>query len=403
MLKTSVSVSCPRCFSSNLGLYGKHPKTKEQKFICKTCKHQFVPGHEHLRAQHGFCPRCGRRLDLRKRNRNTIQLRCSGRPLCRYSISRPLNLKRFFEQALANPSFFSLPKFLRFSISTVIESLKMYFKFNLSARQIKQELKIRGQKVPSHVTIVNWCTRFAYYFSLLCNNNFKSINTKISTWLIDETVIKIKGKKFRLFVILDPDSRFVIAWYLSPNKDLLSTITVLKLALNFTKHKPDTIISDHAQHFQQAIRLFFLKSVKHIAVSLYQRTDFSNNKLERYFSTLKQNFLKRRFARSYFSAFSYIFLHIFVYNFLTPHSSLNAPPALNLGLNMNIKDNFLDEKSRWTKSPRWGPRPFTGGFRKMFYLTFINHFCYHFYLTESSLLITQIFYLGMSWSPALRR
>lgn len=113
MLKTSVSVSCPRCSSTNLYRYGKHPQTKEQKFICKSCKHQFVPGHSPSpRAHYGFCPNCGRRLQLRKRNRNTIQLRCSGRPLCRYSISRPLNLKRFFALATTNPSFFSLPKFL---------------------------------------------------------------------------------------------------------------------------------------------------------------------------------------------------------------------------------------------------------------------------------------------------
>lgn len=347
MSKTKLAISCPRCHLNHLSKYGKDPKTHKQKFLCKNCNAQFVPGREpRIRAHHGLCPRCGARLHIRKTNKGTIQLRCSNRPFCRYSISRPLNFKKFFNRSLTNPQFFSLPKFLRFPIAILISSLKMYFKFNLSARQIKTELASSYPKVPSHVTILNWCTRFAYYFSLLYNNNFKTPNIKISTWLIDETVLKIKGRKFHLFAILDPVSRFVIAWYLSSTKDLSSTFAVLKLALNFTKHKPDIIISDHAQHFQRAISDLFGNSVKYIQVSLYQKSDFSNNKIERFFSTLKQNFYRRRFPHSYPSAYAFVFLHIFIYNFFAAHTNLKAPPSLALGLNFNIKDKFLEAFTR---------------------------------------------------------
>jgi hypothetical protein len=185
-----------------------------------------------------LCPRCGSNLQIRKTNKSTIQLRCPNK-LCRYSISRPLNFNQYFKHALSIPSFFSLPKFLRYPTDLALLATKLYFKFNLSSRQIKSELALSYQKPPSHVTIINWCSKFAYYFSILYNNNFKNINFKIPTWLIDETIIKIKGIKFHLFVILDPQSKFVIAWYLSPTKDTQATLTVLKLALNLTKHKPD--------------------------------------------------------------------------------------------------------------------------------------------------------------------
>jgi len=81
---------------------------------------------------------------------------------------------------------------------------------------------------------------------------------------------------------------------LSPNKNTQATLTILKLALNFAKHKPD-IISDHAQHFKNAIHQLFGNSILYFKVSLYQKSVFFNNKLERFFSNLKQNFYQRRF------------------------------------------------------------------------------------------------------------
>jgi transposase-like protein len=61
---------------------------------------------------------------------------------------------------------------------------------------------------------------------------------------------------------------------LSPTKDTQATLTVLKLALNFTKHKPDIIVSDHAQHFQNTIHQLFGNSILYLKVSLYQKSVF---------------------------------------------------------------------------------------------------------------------------------
>jgi len=348
MKNINTNIHCPRCNSTDLYKYGKEQKTLQQKYQCKNCYAQFVPGREyksHNQAHHGFCPRCGSKLHIRKTNKSTIQLRCPNK-LCRYSISRPLNFKQFFKYALNNNSFFKLPKFLRYPTDMLILAAKLYFKFNLSSRQVKSELALSYKKSPSHVTIINWCSKFAYYFSILYNNNFKTLNLKISTWLIDETVIKINGTKFHLFVILDPNSKFVIAWYLSPTKDTQATLTTLKLALNFTKHKPNIIVSDNAQHFQKAIQELFADSVLYLKVSLYQKSIFSNNKLERFFSTLKQNFYKRRYPKSYFSAYASIFIYIFIFNFFAVNSNMKPTPSSILGISLNIKDKFLEAFSK---------------------------------------------------------
>jgi predicted RNA-binding Zn-ribbon protein involved in translation (DUF1610 family) len=150
MKNINTNIHCPRCYSTDLYKYGKDPKTLQQRYQCKNCFAQFVPGREykpHDRAPHSLCPRCGSNLQIRKTNKSNIQLRCPNK-LCRYSISRPLNFNQYFKHALSNPSFFSLPKFLRYPTDLALLATKLYFKFNLSSRQIKSELALSYQKNP---------------------------------------------------------------------------------------------------------------------------------------------------------------------------------------------------------------------------------------------------------------
>jgi len=124
--------------------------------------------------------------------------------------------------------------------------------------------------------------------------------------------------------------------FISPTKDTQATLTVLKLALNLTKHKPDIIVSDHAQHFKNAIHQLFGNSILYFKVSLYQKSVFFNNKLERFFSNLKQNFYQRRFPKSYFSSLR-LYIYIFLFNFFVIHCNMQLPPSSILGINLKYK------------------------------------------------------------------
>lgn len=355
-------IHCTRCGSTDLYKYGKQQKSNKQKYLCKRCNYQSPMDHEYhpqpIGSPHGTCPKCGAKLEIRKINVSTVQLRCSNRPLCKYSTSRPLNLKifiqRMFKFSSNTNNFFKLPKFFKYPSQIVFKTLELFYDLNLSSRKTKSKLKNDIQlsklstKIPSHVTILSWATKFGYYFSLLLNNYFKSIPPLNSTtWLIDETTIKINGSKYYLFVALDSYSRFVLAWYLSPTKDAQAAIKLLILAKNFTKSKPNYIVSDHAQNFLLAVQQVFGNSVSYYRVHLYHHYNhLSNNKIERFFSYIKSFFKLRKSPKSYNFAFATLSVSILIYNFFKIHSAINAPPATLLNICLNVKDHFLEVFSK---------------------------------------------------------
>jgi transposase-like protein len=325
-------IICPKCGYDKIVKFGKYPKTGEQKYRCKRCLCQFINGHtwkekpRYPLTKYGLCPKCGARLEQRKMNKNTIQLRCSNRPFCKYTISYHFKLKTFFNLALSSENFFSLPKFFKFPIKTVLKAVKFSLILNLPARKIKEEL---GGK-PSHVTIIKWTCKFAYLFSLFYNNHH-SLSISADVWHIDDTIVKIKGVKYRLFIVFEPTSRLVLSWFLSPTKDKNACMMTLKLALKFTGKIPNLIISDNAEYISSAIKELFDSNVKHLRIGLFTKGEFSNNLLERFFSNIKSKFKNRKCLRSFKNALAIIGGIIVIYNF-TKHSAISTSPALKAGI-----------------------------------------------------------------------
>lgn len=343
------SASCPLCLSSELWRYGKHPQTGKQKFMCKQCYHQFVPGQptRGSSSKYGLCPQCGCPLELRKRNKTSLQLRCSsrrlGKPRCRFSQSLSLISPNLLKSAASSEHFFRLPKFLRFNPAVVLSAFKLFYKFNLSTREIKTHISQEFQLSVSHVSIYFWTVRFAYFFSLLFNNR-SSPGAASKTWLFDDTVIKINGTTYRLFVVLCAESRLLLAWYLSPTRDTQAARTALKLACQFTKATPQRVVSDHARYIKLAIEELFSSSVEHITCSLFDRGSFSNNRIERFFSTPKGFLSRRRSFKSLLPALAHLTILLAYYNFFRPHLSLGSQtPAqfARLPINRSLRRFFL--------------------------------------------------------------
>lgn len=335
-------ISCPKCLSTDLYRYGKEKHTGLQKFMCKHCKTQFVPNRPYnpksTTNNYGYCPICGSKLHLRKRNRNSIQLRCSKRPNCKYTISIPINSKLSTNININ----IKLPKFFRYPITMIIKAVNLYFHYQLSSRQIVQKLKTFFSNTPSHSTIISWCRIFSSFFQSLYQNISKPTSYS-HTCLIDETVIKIHGQKVFLFAVLDYSSRYLLSFHISLNKDLNSTIASLKKALEFTDSIPSTIISDRAQHLAIAVKSVFGNSVIHNRVSLYSKNpSCSNNKIERFFSTFKDYFKRQRNPKTLSSLILFSHSYALIYNFARFHSSINSTPAQRLGIKFLAYNPYLE-------------------------------------------------------------
>jgi transposase-like protein/DNA-directed RNA polymerase subunit RPC12/RpoP len=309
------NVFCDRCGSNHVIKYGKEQKTNLQKYKCKICGKQFVPERTKKPTKHihGNCPLCSSRLDLRKSNKNSIQLRCSKR--CGFTISYNKKLKKFFYQALTNKNFFKLPKFFRYPQEIILFALRLYFVHKLSLRKIQKEIKLQfpQYKTPSHVAIIKWANKLSYLLSLAYINKNIVSTGKWFVWLTDETVIKINGSKYYLIVVMDHNSGCVLSWFLSPTRDAQAISYALKLAVQLTNSYPQIIISDHAQNIQLAVQLT-LPYTNHIQTDIYSSSNYSNNKLERFFSNIKQKIKQRNGFRSEISAVAWLTIFFTLHN-----------------------------------------------------------------------------------------
>ena len=54
------------------------------------------------------------------------------------------------------------------------------------------------------------------------------LNFNSDEWHADETVVKIQGQKYYLWLILDSETRFVLGFHLSPHRDSPQAFSILE-------------------------------------------------------------------------------------------------------------------------------------------------------------------------------
>jgi len=119
-------------------------------------------------------------------------------------------------------------------------------------------------------------------------------------WYVDETVVKIQGQKYYIWVMIDSETRYILDFHLSTYR---------------------YNVSDRYRSYNISASLIF-DSSEHIKVQSFQ-DDIKNNVIESFFGTFKDWYKGRKGFKTYESALQLITVYIFYYNFITTHSSLN--------------------------------------------------------------------------------
>ena len=218
----------------------------------------------------------------------------------------------------------------------ILLSLDLYYR-GLSLRQISEHLKAVYGITVSHGTIYGWIKRYV----AIVNQYISRIGMKASDrWHADDTVVRVKGKHFRLWGILDNETRFLIASHISAKRDAKEAHMLLEKGLQKSKNKPLEIVTDSAPEYAKAISERFRNSDPLIHVQAAISTPLSNNKMERFFRTLKQRYKTVNGFYSHENAMTFIEGFRTYYNFVRGHRSLNGlTPAQALGL--------VDKKLSW--------------------------------------------------------
>lgn len=334
-------IRCPRCNKSMLHKFGKDRRTGKQKYQCLSCRRQFRIGDgygkQHLRHPWlPHCPKCSHRMEVYKWRKHFKRLRCKG---CNYKF----NVYSIPEEVLDYISKLSFGKTnfqrMRHPKEIILKAIRLCYEFGLSSRDISKNFYAEyGIKV-SNVTVYQWCKKFSALFS----QHVEDIELQISkTWHIDETVIKIKGRKHWLFTILDHNSRFAIAWYLSKTRSIDAAIKVINLATQRAGFKPNRIVSDRHPIYQELRDTVRPKLAKNFILVEKFADTLSNNRIERFFGTLKSRYKRARGFKSFYSTCCFLTIYFIYYNYFRPHSSLGfKSPAEVAGFKAILPDRWL--------------------------------------------------------------
>lgn len=243
---------------------------------------------------------------------------------------------RFIRKGLAHNKGFAAQRYLckechhRFSDNEVGQGLKgnpfavaaaadLYFK-GLSLRMIEDHMKRIYSLNVSYPTVHRWVKRFIVFMKTLENGQTLKTGNK---WHIDETQLKIAGKRHYLWNVLDGETRILLASVITFGRSDEDAEVVIREAMKKAATVPKEIVTDGLKSYQTAVKNVFGMQVDHVFKARF--TDPKNNNIvERLNGTLKtriRNF--RRLDNEASSSQLFEGLRLY-YNFMRPHSALGG-------------------------------------------------------------------------------
>jgi len=202
--------------------------------------------------------------------------------------------------------------------------------------------------------------RWVIKFSKLVNNYVLTLHPQLSdTWIADETVIDIWGKKYWFWDIIDEDTRFLIASHISRVRSIKEATKLFYMAKLRSNIRPKVIRTDKMVSYHGAFNKVFYarswdKKVMHLTSEGFG-SDFNINLIERFHGTIKQRTKVMRDLKRLKSARIVLDGFVTHYNFLMEHSYLNyKTPATIAGIGDRIT-NWGDLIELAINSPKYNP------------------------------------------------
>jgi transposase, IS6 family len=143
-----------------------------------------------------------------------------------------------------------------------------------AAERIAGLLADRGIDVSGR-TILRWVQKFGPALSTQIRWYRKPVST---TWLVDETYVKILGRWQYLYRGVDKDGQVLDCW-LSPTRDLAAALAFFGRTISSTGCTPEHVVTDKAAFYPSAVRTC-APGAKHTATGFYNLV-ISTNRCER--------------------------------------------------------------------------------------------------------------------------
>lgn len=175
----------------------------------------------------------------------------------------------------------ALPK-MKSPVTHVGDALQSYFS-GMSLNEVRYNIQQQHGYWPSVSTIYRWLDRFI----IEAKDKVKDIHPKVGdTWIADETVIKIAGKKYWLWDIIDADTRFLLATHLSQSRGAREARTLMDKAEARAGKTPKRVYTDGLPSYREGIERAYGADAEHRVGGPFD-LEVNTNLIERFQGTLK--------------------------------------------------------------------------------------------------------------------
>ncbi len=161
-----------------------------------------------------------------------------------------------------------LYKRYRFPSEIIQYAVWLYYRFNLSHRDIEDLLAERGINV-TYEAIRLWCNRFGPKFAARLKKKHRGFG---DTFFIDEVFVRIDGKQHYLWRAVDQDGE-VIDVYLQKRRDGMAAKRFFRRLLTKHQDEPRKIVTDKLRSYGVAHREL-------IPNSIHETSQYANNRAE---------------------------------------------------------------------------------------------------------------------------
>ena len=196
----------------------------------------------------------------------------------------------------------SLYKRHRFPPEIIQHAVWLYYRFNLSSRDIEDLLAERGIAV-SYEAIRLWCIKFGPQFARRLKRRHQGYG---DTFFIDEVFVKIQGKQHYLWRAVDQDGEAVDV-FLQARRDGKAATRFFKRLLKAHGGAPRKMVTDKLGSYGVAHRGLHLDSI-------HDTSRYANNRAELSHQPTRVRERGMRRFKSTYQAQRFLSAHAAVYN-----------------------------------------------------------------------------------------
>jgi putative transposase len=190
----------------------------------------------------------------------------------------------------------------RFPSEIIQYTVWIYYRFNLSHRDIEDLLAQRGINV-SYEAIRLWCIRFGPKYAARLKKKHQGYG---DTFFIDEVFIKIDGKQHYLWRAVDQDGEIVDV-FLQKRRDGAAAKRFFKRLLKKHRDEPRKIVTDKLRSYGVAHREL-------IPDTIHDTSQYANNRAELSHQPTRVRERGMRRFKSIIQAQRFLGVHSVVYN-----------------------------------------------------------------------------------------